>query len=123
MSKHWKLEKSNHHFPELHKKNKLLKVLVKALTPTKITVCMALFIAVGGWMYLSLTNVGATSGYKINELNKQVETLKDKNIQLNMEYAKLQSIAAITDKVSEFDLVAADDVEVINAGASAVAMK
>lgn len=123
MCRDWKKEGRNHHFPELNKRGKTFKAIVKFFTPTKIsTVVVALTIVIGV-TYLMQTNVAATKGYKIKDLEKQINQLEERNTKLNLKYIELQSMASVIEQVPGLNLVPSENVEVITPIGSAVALR
>ncbi len=123
MCKFWKPEKCNHHFPELNKRKNNIRLIARFFTPNKIATMLVLAVMGVGFIYLMETNIGATKGYKINDLGKKAEELKQEYDKLNLQYIESQSMANIINKTSDLNLVAIDDIEVINQLGSAVAFR
>lgn len=76
-----------------------------------------------GFVYLVQTNISATKGYEIKDLEQKLEILKEKNDKLNLQYIELQSVANITNEVSNLNLVASSDVDVVTPLGSSVALR
>ena len=79
--------------------------------------------ALVGVAYLMQTNITATKGYQIHDLQRQVADLQESNTKLNLTYIKLQSMANIVNGASKSDLVPISKVEVISPVGNAVAMR
>jgi cell division protein FtsL len=123
MCRDWKQKGSNHHFPELNRKRKISKMMVKFFTPSRVTMVMVAFTVIVGVTYLMQTNIAATKGYKIKDLEKNINELQERNKKLNLKYIELQSMANVIDSVSDLNLVATDNIEVITPVGSAVALR
>lgn len=123
MCKEWRNNKSNHHFPELNKKGKSVRIVKSLFSWSKITVLLVTLICVIGLTYLIQTNMAATQGFKMKELNQKVNELREQNKKLNLEYIELQSVANITEEVSNLNLVATDNLEIITPLGSSMALK
>lgn len=123
MCRDWKQKGSNHHFPELNRKRKISRLMVKFFTPSRVTMVLVAFTVVIGVTYLMQTNVAATKGYKIKDLEKNISELKERNKKLNLKYIELQSMANIIDSVSDLNLVTTGNIEVITPISSAVALR
>lgn len=122
MCKFWKKEKCNHHFPELNKRRRLALWCEKYLTLNRVIAI--LLVVIGGLSFLCINeiNASATSGYRIRELENRLNALKEENKKLNLTYIELQSMASLTGKVQEMNLVAIDHAEVVEANNSQVAL-
>lgn len=79
-------------------------------------------IIIGGIFYLVQTNKVAVEGFQIKELNQRIEDLRQENRKLEIEAASLQSISEIKKASQDLNLVKAEKIEYIEAGASAVAL-
>ena len=123
MCKFWKLEKCNHHFPELTSKKGPWDLLRSFLTPGVINVVVVVLVALVGTVYLVQTNLTATEGYKIKDLEKKVAQLQNENTKLNLSYAELQSMDNLVKKSSALKLVPVGRVEVVNSLDTVVALK
>lgn len=124
MGRFWRRqEESNHHFPEFQQKGKIFIIFKNFLTPAKATVLAVVLVFLVGFGYLVQTNLVATKGYKINEQEEKLAQLQETNKKLKLEYIKLQSMANIIDRSAGLNLVASNDLEVITAPGSAVALK
>jgi|WetSurMetagenome_2_1015567.scaffolds.fasta_scaffold1597084_1 hypothetical protein len=126
MCKFWrkfcKTEKKNHHFPELSSVSNLKGAFFKiTVSKTAMAAVIALNLVLA-FFYLTQTNQTATSGYQIKGLEKELARLEDENKKLNLDYIRLQSMDKIVSGVKNMNLVPADNIEVITAGDSALAL-
>jgi len=119
----WKKEKSNHHFPELNTKKSLGKFLLAYLKPAVIVVLIGAAILGLGSLYLVQTNVNATAGYQMKDLEQRIDGLKQYNRKLNLAYIGLQSMDNVTAMSADLKLVPVGNVEIISPLDTAVAMK
>lgn len=69
----------------------------------KVMICTLIFFF--GVGYLLQVNSLATRGYKIKELEKRVEELKQEKSDLELETLSLQSMSAVQDKVNNLGMV------------------
>jgi len=118
-----KKERSNHHFPELNKKQKFFTGCKKCFTPGKMATMAVTLVLLTTGFYLAQTNSSATQGYRIDELEGRIREMQRVNKKLNLEYIELQSMANLVERVDEMDLVAVGDVRVIDSLGSVVALK
>jgi cell division protein FtsL len=123
MCRFWRRERCNHHFPELNKKTSMFRGVKKLFTTMRVASILTVVIVGIGFVYLTQTNVSATQGYQIRELEDHIENLQKQNKRLNLEYIELQSMANIIERAEGLDLVAIDDVEVISSVGSSVALR
>lgn len=123
MCKFWKREKCNHHFPELNKRKDFRAFLKSCSRPLVAAPVLLSIVFIFGFLYLIQTNINATKGYKIKELEKQLTMLEKENKKLRLDYIELQSMANIIDKSAKLNLVPAGNIEVITDGGSFVALK
>lgn len=126
MCKFWrkfcKIEKKNHHFPELSAKNNLKDFLVHASgCKTAIIVVIAANVILG-FGYLIQTNLTATYGYQIKGLEKELAQLEEENKSLNLDYIRLQSMDKIASSVQTLNLVPVDNLEIINVNDNSLAV-
>jgi len=123
MCNFFKKERSNHHFPELNKKKGVAKILSCLFAGSKMTywafACMMVF----GVAYFMQTNITATKGYMIQDMENQVVKLQEENNKLNLAYIQRQSMANIVGSVSKMDMVPVTRVDVVSANGSVVALK
>jgi len=113
MCKFWKREKSNHHFPELNKRRDFFALLKHSGRPLIAGPVLLLIVFFVGFLYLVQTNINATKGYKIKDLEKQLTQLQKDNKELKLGYIELQSIANVIDKSAKLNLVPTGNVEVV----------
>lgn len=123
MCKFWRREKCNHHFPELNKRKDVLAFIKSGFRPLVAGPALLSLVVFFGFLYLVQTNINATKGYKIKDLEKQLTLLQKDNKKLKLDYVELQSMASIIDKSAELNLVPAGRVEVITVGGSAMALR
>ena len=123
MCRDWKLQKCNHHFPELNKKKKIIKSILKFFTPNKINAIAIILVLIIGLTYLVQTNVTAVNGYKIKSLKDKLSQLQVENKKLNLTYIELQSMANVIGQVPDLNLVAAENIEIITPIGSTVALR
>ncbi len=123
MGRFQKIEKTNHHFPELNRKKKIFQKISGLVSPRKITVLAVGLTFLVGLGYLFQINSTATQGYQIKELESRLEELKTKNEKLNLEYIEARSMAKMIDRAEQLNLVAVDKVEMITPVGSAVVRK
>ncbi|MFA6422129.1 MAG: hypothetical protein WCV92_01920 [Candidatus Buchananbacteria bacterium] len=122
MCKFFRREKSNHHFPELNKKKGVAKALAVLFGGSKMNYwAMGLMIVVG-FIYFAQSNITATKGYMIKDMENQIVDLQEANAKLNLNYIQRQSMANIVGSASKMDLVPVSNVDVINAN-GAVALR
>jgi len=115
--------KCNHHFPELNKKKKIIKSILKFFTPNKINAIAIILVLIIGLTYLVQTNVTAVNGYKIKSLKDKLSQLQVENKKLNLTYIELQSMANVIGQVPDLNLVAAENIEIITPIGSTVALR
>ncbi|MFA5047738.1 MAG: hypothetical protein WC516_01715 [Patescibacteria group bacterium] len=123
MCKFWRKEKCNHHFPELTAKKGPWDLLRSLLTTRLIGAIVVVLVVVAGAAYLIQTNITATEGYKIKDLEKKVAQLQTENAKLNLTYAQLQSMDNLIKKSATLKLVPVGKVEIVNAPETVVALK
>jgi len=123
MCKFWKREKCNHHFPELNNRRDLPGFFKSCLRPWVAAPLLLAVVFFFGFIYLTQTNVTATEGYQIKDLEKQLTLLQNDNKKLKIDYIQLQSMANIIDKSAKLNLVPAGKVEIISDGGSVMALK
>ncbi|OGY43177.1 MAG: hypothetical protein A3B89_00790 [Candidatus Buchananbacteria bacterium RIFCSPHIGHO2_02_FULL_40_13] len=123
MCRDWKQVKCNHHFPELNKKKKIIKSILKFFTPNKINAIAIILVLIIGLTYLVQTNVTAVNGYKIKSLKDKLSQLQVENKKLNLTYIELQSMANVIGQVPDLNLVAAENIEIITPIGSTVALR
>ena len=123
MGRFWRREKSNHHFPELNKKKGFNSLTACFFCGTRGTAIIVAVTVLVGVAYLMQTNITATKGYQIHDLQRQVADLQESNTKLDLTYIQLQSMANIVNGASKSDLVPISKVEIISPVGSAVAMK
>ena len=123
MCRFWKREKCNHHFPELNKRRDFLGFLRVCLNPWMAGPILLAVIFVFGFLYLIQTNITATKGYQIKDLESQLTLLQKENKQLKLDYIGMQSIANITEKSATLNLVPAGKVEIITDMGSSMALR
>ncbi len=123
MCKFWKREKCNHHFPELNKRKDFLSFLGVCLNPWVAGPILLAIVFVFGFCYLVQTNITATKGYKIKDLESQLALLQKENKKLKLDYIGIQSIANITEKSATLNLVPAGKVEIITDLGSSMALR
>jgi len=123
MCNFFKKEKSNHHFPELNKKQGTAKILSILFGGSRMNYWAIGLVAISGFFYFTQTNITATKGYMISEMQNEISDLQEQNRKLNLHYIQRQSMANIVGSVSKMDLVPVTNVEVINANDGAVALR
>jgi hypothetical protein len=123
MCKFWKREKSNHHFPELNKRQDFRAFLKTCSRPLVAGPILLAIVFIFGFFYSVQTNLNATKGYQIKELEKQLTGLAKENKKLRLSYIELQSMASIIDKSAKLNLVPAGNIEVIATGGLVMALK
>lgn len=126
MSPLWKKlrrsEKSNHHFPELVSPNNLKGWFWNLTCRRSSLAALALINLLAGFFYLTQTNLTATSGYEIKNLEHEIAQLQEENANYNLAYVKLQSMDEIVSGAKSLNLVQADNTEILNADGNAVAI-
>ena len=123
MCRDWKLQKCNHHFPELNKKTRIIKTIFKFFNSEKMSLVAIALVFIIGAVYLMQINITSTNGYKIKELENRLNQLKADNKKLNLSYIELQSMAKVMAEVPNLNLVVSDKIEIITPAGSAVAMR
>jgi cell division protein FtsL len=116
MSKFLILTKIRHEF----RKKSLFshfKVNVKILN---ILIIFALLFA--GGLYLFQISSLATKGFKIKDLEKKIETLKEQKEKIELEIADLQSTNKVQERIKNLNMVLTTKVSYIS-GTSSVAVK
>jgi len=124
MGKFWRLERSNHHFPEfLKKKKNFCGLLKRLLSPTLSSALIFSLALVLGLAYLWQTNLNATLGYQINDLQQQLDQLQLDNKKLNLSYIESQSMVNIVSRSADYNLVPITNLETVVPPTSALALK
>ncbi len=123
MCKFWKREKCNHHFPELNNRKDLPAFLKSCLRPSLAAPLLLAVVFFFGFLYLTQTNITATKGYKIKDLENQLALLQKENKKVKLDYIELQSMANIIEKSAKLNLVPAGKIEIISDGGSIMALK
>lgn len=123
MCREWRKAECNHHFPELRNKRNILKSLASFFTPKKLSMVIVLLTFVVTGAYLMQINLTATKGYEIKDLENKLNQLQADNKKLNLSYIELQSMANILEQVSKLNLVATENLEIINPSDSVVALR
>lgn len=113
MCKFWRKEKCNHHFNELKAKINWRFKLWNGLTEKRAVIGIYVVVAALGIIYLAQTNLTATIGYQIKDLEKSISKLQSENGKLTIDYLKLQSMDRITASAANFNLVPAGSPEVV----------
>jgi len=126
MSPSWKKiqcwEKANHHFPELASCANIRSWFWNIIGYRSSLFALLAINILAGFFYLTQTNLTATSGYEIKKLENQLAELSEQNKNLNLSYIKLQSMDQIISGADSLQLVPADNSEIIEAGANAIAL-
>ncbi|HOH67343.1 MAG TPA: hypothetical protein PK896_02510 [bacterium] len=123
MCKNWTQEKRNHHFPELNRRKRISGFFLTLFNWRLASITLvAITLAVGFW-YLVQTNIAATRGYKIKELNQRISELTEENKKLNLKYIEAKSMANMVEQVKGLDLVVTAEVDTVYAVGSAVALR
>lgn len=123
MCKFWKREKSNHHFPELNKRRSFFALLKSCSRPLVAGPVLLLIVFSFGFLYLVQTNLNATKGYKIKDLEKQLTLLQKDNKELKLDYIELQSIANVVEKSAKLNLVPSGNVEIVTDAEPVMALR
>ncbi|MFA5029299.1 MAG: hypothetical protein WC518_00930 [Patescibacteria group bacterium] len=123
MCKLWKKEESNHHFPELNKKKKIVSIVKSCFGWNKLSLVLVALTITIGLTYLFQTNATVADGYKIKGLEDKINSLKEENKKLNLKSIELQSMANISSQVADLNLVTTKDIEIITPVGSAVALR
>ena len=124
MCKFWRLEKCNHHFPELLKKKRDFSGLTKRfLSPANSLTVLVSLTLVLGLAYLVQTNINATKGYQIKDLENELAKLQEDNRDLRLSYVQSQSMSNIINKSTNYNLVPIGNVETVTPLGSAVALR
>lgn len=76
-----------------------------------------------GFTYLVQVNKVSTTGFEIQELEQRAAELKKENTKLELEAARLESLANIEQKVQELNLVSTEKVDYLEIRDSQVAQK
>jgi len=102
-------------------------IKIKSVSPSgtgKITWSFLLvsLICVAGVLYIFEVNNAATQGYKIENLEKQVQELKNNNENLKIREAELRSMYNIEEKTKDLNMTAPKDVSYLTLPGN-VAMK
>ena len=113
MCKFWRREKCNHHFNELKAKISWRLKFWNALTEKRAVIGIYAVVAVLGIIYLAQTNLTATIGYEIKDLEKSISKLQAENGKLTIDYLKLQSMEQMAASAAAFNLVPAGSPEVV----------
>lgn len=123
MCRFWKREKCNHHFPELSKRKDFLARLRSGAKPLVAGPVLLLIVFSFGFLYLVQTNINATKGYKIKDLEKQLTLLQKDNKDLKLDYIELQSIANVVEKSAKLNLVPSGNVEIVTDAEPVMALR
>ncbi len=123
MCREWRKAECNHHFPELRNKKNILKSLISLITPKKLSMVIVSLTFIITGAYLMQVNLTATKGYEIKDLEGRLSKLQEDNKKLNLSYIELQSMANILEQVPKLNLVATDNLEIINPADSVVALR
>lgn len=123
MGKFWKVEKSNHHFPELQPASRWVSRVRHLLSAPRLAAGLSCAAVVVGLVFLLQTNVTAIQGYQIKDLERRVSELREDNKDLRLQAVELQSMSHIIDKTRQSDLVASDHIDIIVPGQSSVARR
>ncbi|MFA5124334.1 MAG: hypothetical protein WC473_00705 [Patescibacteria group bacterium] len=113
MCKFWKKEKCNHHFKELKTKINWRLQVWNSLTGKRSLIGIYVVAAILGIVYLTQTNLTATIGYQIKDLENGITKLQSENGRLTINYLKLQSMDQITASAVDFNLVPAGSPEIV----------
>ena len=76
-----------------------------------------------GSLYLVQTNVNATAGYQMKDLQRRIDGLKEYNRKLNLAYIGLQSMDNVIAESADLKMVPVGNVEIVTPLDTAVAMK
>ncbi|MFA6227977.1 MAG: hypothetical protein WC668_02205 [Patescibacteria group bacterium] len=113
MCKFWKKEKCNHHFQELKTKISWRLQVWNGLTKRRSLIGIGIVVAVLGIVYLTQTNLTATIGYQIKDLENGIAKLQSENGRLTINYLKLQSMDQITASAADLNLIPAGSPEIV----------
>ena len=86
-----------------------------------VNVTLVGFVIIAVAAYLFQVNSLATKGYEIHELESQIEEVRQKNQQLQLAVAELESLESVKNKVAELNMVAVGKADFINAAPVVVA--
>ena len=86
-----------------------------------VNVTLVGFVIIAVAAYLFQVNSLATKGYEIRELESQIEEVRQKNQQLQLAVAELESLESVKNKVAELNMVAVGKADFINAAPVVVA--
>ena len=81
--------------------------------------CLILVFGVG---YLVQTNSLATTGYEVNELESQLQVLKEQNKKLQLQVTDLRSTKSIQERLKHMEMVKVSHVEYITGTSTEVAV-
>lgn len=115
-------EKINHHFPELKRQFSQFRA-INWISRQHLAVGVIVLALCCGMAYLLQTNITATQGYQIKDLEQQLADAKDHHDQLQLKYIELQSMTNVAERANDLNLVAASEVAVISPTASVVAKR
>jgi len=115
-------EKLNHHFPELKRQFSQFRA-INWISRQHLAVGVIVLALCCGMAYLLQTNITATQGYQIKDLEQQLADAKENHDQLQLKYIELQSMTKVAERATDLDLVVATDVAVISSINSVVAKR
>jgi cell division protein FtsL len=85
-------------------------------------IIVTLLVLIGGGYFFVVNNITA-KGFKVRELEKQVQALKEQNEKIKLKVAEAQSITNIKDKITATNMVPVEKFNYLEAGSSEMAKR
>ncbi|MBI5621535.1 hypothetical protein HY933_01565 [Candidatus Falkowbacteria bacterium] len=102
--------------------NKIVDVSRVSFGIKTFNIAIICLIIVTGFLYLTQVNASAVKGYIIRDLEMKREEAKLANRKLELQAAGMQSVGAVSDKISQLGMVSADSVEYLQLPGGEVAV-
>jgi len=111
------------HRTKIKHERKRSNPLKKFLKPEILNGVILAMIVVVGVSYLVEVNRATTKGYKIRDLERQIQGLEESAQKVEMEIAELQSLDSIEERVEKLGMVPVDRIEYVKVPGATVAVR
>lgn len=103
-------------------KGRISKLKAVLLEANVLTVFFAVAIIAFGVAYIWQVNEAATRGFAMRDLEREVKALQQDNDRMQMEVARLRSVASVSNRVQMLGLTKVQNIEYVSGGESVVAL-
>ena len=111
------------HRTKIKHERKRSNPLKRFLKPEILNIVIIGLIVVMGMSYLVEVNRATTKGYKIRDLERQINQLEESTQKVEMEIAELQSLDSIEQREEKLGMVPVDRIEYVKVPGTSVAVR